>query len=120
MVAQHFAPAVAQHEAFRALPCDWPGASGAERVYFVRRAVVARGNCPAAEPVILVDASLAHRYVGLRLLQVVDGPRDDAATLRDARPVFVIDHREAVLYEGARPAAIVVDHRHTDDQPSSH
>lgn len=84
-----------------------------ERVYFVRRRDVALGFHPYAEPVVLVDRALAHRYTGVRLLEVIDSPStpERAPTLRQALPVFAVDWREAMFYPGARPATIARDRR---------
>lgn len=98
---------------------DAPATSGstgqAERVFFVRRLDVARGDYPYAEPVVLVDAALMHRFIAVRELEVIDPPArpDLAPSLAVAHPIFVIDQREGPLYDNARPAAIVFDRRST-------
>lgn len=85
----------------------------AERAYLVRRADVMCGAYPCAEPVVLVDLALAHRHPGVRVLELVSPPPtpEQAPSLATAIPIFVIDMREAMLYEGARPAVVVRDDR---------
>ncbi len=84
-----------------------------DTVFFVRRSDVALGHYPLSEPVVLIDAALAHRYVGLRELEVIDAPDrpEDAPPIGEARPVFAVDQREAAIYEAARPATIFRDLR---------
>lgn len=87
--------------------------STCEIVYFVRRSDVALGYYPHSEPVVLIDAALAHRYVGLRELEVIDAPDrpENAPPVSEALPVFAVDQREAAIYEAARPATMVRDLR---------
>jgi hypothetical protein len=83
-------------------------ASTPERVFFVSRRDLLLRNYPLAEPVVLIDTALAHRYVGVRELEVLDDP---AGAPGDVLPVFAINQREALLYDAARPAVIVRDLR---------
>jgi hypothetical protein len=71
------------------------------------------GDYPFAEPVVLVDRSLAHRYPCVRWLEIVDAPADPVAAppVSVALPVFLLDAREAMFFEGVRPATIVRDLR---------
>lgn len=91
-----------------------------ERVFFVPRRDVAVGNYPFAEPVVLVDLALAHRYPGLRALDVVDVPAssEQAPALTEALPIFAVNQREALLYESARPAVIARDLRSAVPEPT--
>lgn len=83
-----------------------------EKAFLVRERDVALGRYPTAEPVILVDLSLAHRYPGVRYVTLVDAPaEEDAGPRLGLQPILVINLRQAVLYEGARPATIVEDLR---------
>lgn len=84
-----------------------------ESVYFVTRRQVLLGHYPLAQPVLIVDGALAHRYIGVRSLDVIDSPLDpDKAPRADeALALFAIDRREWVFYEGAQPAVIVRDER---------
>jgi hypothetical protein len=84
-----------------------------EQVFFVSYRDVALGHYPMAEPVVLIDPSMEHHYIGVRQLELRDSPRapTDAPPPSEALPLFPVDRREAVLYEAARPAVIAIDTR---------
>lgn len=84
-----------------------------EQVFFVSYREVALGHYPMAEPVVLIDPSMEHHYVGVRQLELRDAPSEpmDAPPSSEALPLFPVGRREAVLYESARPAVIAIDTR---------
>jgi hypothetical protein len=90
-----------------------------ERAFLVRHRDVIDGLYPAAEPVNLIDAELAHRYEDVRLLELVDAPDPLFMSPADVelRPVLPIDAREIVLFPAARPAAVLKDSRTPEHDP---
>ncbi|MFN0073925.1 MAG: hypothetical protein ACKVVP_20795 [Chloroflexota bacterium] len=88
-----------------------------ERAFFVPRRDIQHGLYPHAQPAVLVDSAVAHRYGDVRVLIVEPPPSGPAEASPAAKvtPLFIIDAREVVLYDGARPA--VIDHDFRDNQP---
>jgi hypothetical protein len=84
-----------------------------ERVFFVTQHEFHVGGCSSAEPVVLIEAGLTHRHSAVRMIEVFDRPIGQEAQ-RVLTPLVPIDQREAVFYPEARPAAIVLDHRHSE------
>ncbi|MFN0070110.1 MAG: hypothetical protein ACKVVP_01300 [Chloroflexota bacterium] len=84
-----------------------------ERAYLVRARDVMFGTYPYAEPIVLIDLALVHRHPSSRILELLDTPQspDQAPSLNTAVPLFVVDMREAALYEGVRPAVVLRDLR---------
>jgi len=84
-----------------------------EQVFFVSYRELALGLYPIAEPVLLIDPSLEHDFIGVRQLELRDAPDEpnDAPPPSEALPLFPVDRHEAVLYESARPAIIAIDMR---------
>jgi hypothetical protein len=102
----------------RALPqIDWsvgkPRVSEPMVAYLVDRRAWERGRYPQAEPIVLVDQALAHRYQDVREIELIDPPvcPELAPELAGAGPLFVINAREDVFYPRASRATIVADHR---------
>ena len=84
-----------------------------ERVFFVPRRDIARGFYPGAQPVLLVEPSLAHRYSDVHRLDVEDPPAwtGDSPYPPNSAPVFAIDAPEVAFLHGVRLACISVDRR---------
>lgn len=84
-----------------------------ERVFIVSREEIRLGRYPSAQPVILVDLALIHRYEAVRELELCDAPGQFDGPVRGGSPlpIFVIHPREVAFYEGASLATIVEDRR---------
>lgn len=92
-----------------------------EQAFFVSYRELALGLYPIAEPVVLIDPSMEHDYIGVRQLKLQDAPDepDAAPPPSEALPLFPVDLHEAVEYESARPAIIAIDMRRSQTSGSA-